>query len=107
MRWYDGLEKGSIQGYDEVEPWRTLKPFDLLLTMSTKEGETLRAYSNRYWNLYNEIVGDNGGIVTSTFKVGLSINSDLRASLALKPITDMNKLMERVEEYKRLEDDQL
>ena len=45
--------------------------------------------------------------MTSIFKVGLSINSDLRASLALKPITDMNKLMERVEEYKRLEDDQL
>ena len=39
--------------------------------------------------------------------MGLPIDSDLRASLALKPITDMNKLMEWVEEYKRLEDDQL
>ncbi|XP_030933744.1 uncharacterized protein LOC115959465 [Quercus lobata] len=47
------------------------------------------------------------GIATSTFKVGLPIDFDLRASLALKPVTDMNKLMERVEEYKRLEDDQL
>lgn len=26
--------------------------------------------------------------------------------MALKLVTDMNKLMERVEEYKRLEDDQ-
>jgi len=34
-----------------------------------------------------------------------SINSDLRALLALKPVTDMNKLMERVEEYKSLEYD--
>ena len=50
-------------------------------------------------------MGDNGGIVTSTFKVGLSINSELRASLALKLVTDMHKLMERVEEYKRLEND--
>lgn len=35
------------------------------------------------------------------------MNSDMRASLALMPVTDMNKLMERVEEYKRLEDDKL
>ena len=86
---------------------RTLKPFASLPTMSMKEGETLKAYSNRYWELYNEIGGDNGGIVASTFKVGLPINYDLRAFLALKLVTDMNKLMERVEEYKRLEDDQL
>ena len=60
---------------------------------------------NHYWDLYNEIGGDNGGIAASTFKVGLSINSELRASLALKLVTDMHKLMERVEEYKRLEND--
>ena len=57
--------------------------------------------------MYNEIDGDNGEIAASTFKVGLPIDSELRASLALKPITDMHKLMERVKEYKRLEDDQL
>ena len=72
-----------------------------------KEGETLRAYSDRYCDLYNQIEGDNGGIAASTFKVGLPIDSNLRALLALKPVTDMNKLMEWVEEYKRLEDDQL
>ena len=75
--------------------------------MSMKEGETFRAYSNRYWELYNEIGGDNRGIVASIFKVRLFIDSDLRASLTLKPVTNMNKLMEQVEEYKRLEDDQL
>ena len=57
MRWYDGLEKGSIREYDELirafEAWfvtcsRTLKPFDSLLTMSMKEGETLKAYSDHY-----------------------------------------------------------
>ena len=39
--------------------------------------------------------------------MGLPIASDLRASLALKPVTNIKKLMEQVEEYKRLEDDQL
>ena len=57
--------------------------------------------------MYNEIGGDSKGNTTSTFKVGLPIDFNLRASLALKPVTDMNKLMEQVEEYKRLEDDQL
>ena len=116
MKWFDGLEKGVIRGYDElikafgarfVTCSRTPKPFTSLLSLAMKEGETLKAYSNHYWELYNEIGGDNGGIVASTFKVGLLIDSNLRASLALKLVTDMNKLMERVEEYKRLEDDQL
>ena len=116
MRWFDGIEKGAIRSYDElikafvarfVTCSQTPKPFTYLLSLAMKEGETLRAYSDRYWELYNEIGGDNGGIATSTFKVGLPIDSNLRALLALKPITNMNKLMERVEEYKRLEDDQL
>lgn len=41
--------------------------------------------------------------MASTFKVGLPIDSKLRASLTLKPVTDVHKLMERVEEYKKLE----
>ena len=95
MRWFDGLEKESIRGYDElikafgtrfVTCSRTPKPFDSLLTMSMKEGETLRTYSDCYWELYNEIRGDNGGIAASTFKVGLPIDSDLRA---LKLVMDI------------------
>ena len=86
---------------------RTPKPFDSLLSLAMKEVETLRAYLDRYRELYNEIEGDNGGIAASSFKVGLPIDSDLSASLALKLVMDMNKLMERVEEYKRLEYDQL
>lgn len=109
-----GWKKGSIQGYDELirafrarfmTCSRTPKLFISLLTMAMKEGETFRAYSDCYWELYNEIEGDNGGIIANTFKVGLPIDSDLIASLALKLVTDMNKLMERVEEYNRLEDD--
>ena len=86
---------------------RTPKPFDSLLSLAMKEVETLRAYLDRYREPYNEIEGDNGGIAASSFKVGLPIDSNLSASLALKLVMDMNKLMERVEEYKRLEYDQL
>ena len=116
MRWFDGLKKGAIQGYDElirtfkarfVMCSRTSKPFASLLSLVMKEGETLSAYSDCYCELYNEIGGDNGRIVASTFKVGLPVDFDFRASLALKPVTDMNKLIERVEEYRRLGDNQL
>ena len=105
MKWFDRLEKWAIRCYDElikafgarfVTCNRTSKPFTSLLSLVMKEGETLRAYSNQYWELYNEIRGDNGGIAANTFEVGLPTNSNLKASLALKPITDMNKLMERV-----------
>ncbi|XP_023924066.1 uncharacterized protein LOC112035475 [Quercus suber] len=116
MRWFYSLEKSFIHSYDEltrafgarfVTCSRVPKPFDSLIVMSMKEGETLRAYSDQYWELYNEIRGNNRGVVASTFKVGLAIDSKLRTSLTLIPITDMHKLIERVEEYKILEDDQL
>ena len=103
MRWFDGLENGAIRGYNElirsfktrfVMYSKTPKPFTSLLSLAMKEGETLRAYSDRYWELYNEIGGENRRIAASTFKVDLPIDFDLRASLALKPVTDVNKLME-------------
>ena len=33
-------------------------PLDSLLSMSMREGETLKTYSNRYWAIFNEIDGD-------------------------------------------------
>lgn len=46
--------------------------------MSMKEGETLSTYSDRYWELDNEIRGNNGGVATSTFNVGLPINFQIK-----------------------------
>lgn len=77
---------------------RVPKSLDSMITMFMKEGETLRAYSDRYWELYNEIGGNNGGVASSTFKVGLPINFKLRTLLTLRLVMDMHKLMERVEE---------
>ena len=41
-----------------------------------------------------------------TFKVGLSMNSNLRKSLTKKLAQDMYQLMDHIEEHKRVEDDQ-
>ena len=57
MRWFDGLGIGSIDSFKELT-WafgscfithsRVLRPLDFLLSMSMREGETLKTYSDRY-----------------------------------------------------------
>ena len=51
--------------------------------MSMEEGETFRAYSDHYWELYNEIEENNERVAASNFKVILPINSKLKTSLTL------------------------
>ena len=53
--------------------------------MKMRAGETLRSYTSRYWELYNEIGGDNERVATSTFRMGLLEDSRLRESLTKKP----------------------
>ena len=74
--------------------------------MTTREGETLKMYSDKYWEIFNEIDGDFDDVAIRTFKVGLPAEYDLRKSLTKKPIKSMRQLMDRINEYKRLEEDQ-
>ena len=71
-----------------------------------QEGETLKAYSNRYWEMYNEIEGNYDDIAISTFKSDLPNEYGLRKSLTGKPITSLRQLMDRIDKYKRVEEDQ-
>ena len=57
MRWFDGLEEGSIGSFQEltkafgarfVTCSRVLCPLDSLLSMAMQEGETLKTYSDKY-----------------------------------------------------------
>ena len=41
-----------------------------------QEGETLKAYLDRYWEMYNEIDGDFENVVISTFKIDLPNEHD-------------------------------
>ncbi|XP_023895031.2 uncharacterized protein LOC112006941 [Quercus suber] len=116
LRWFNGLRKGSIHNFAEliqefgvrfVTCSRVPQLVDALLSMKMRVGETLCSYAARYWELYNEIGGGNKKIIASTFRMGLPEDSDLQESLTKKPPEDMRQLMRRIEEYKRLEDDQL
>ena len=75
--------------------------------MKMRAGETLRSYASRYWELYNEIGGDNERVAVSTFRMGLPEDSELRESLTKKPPEGIRQLMRHIEEYKQLEDDRL
>ena len=74
--------------------------------MSMREGESVKAYSERYWEMFNEIDGDFNVVAIKTFKVGLPSEHGLRKSLTGKPVTSLCQLMDQVDKYKRIEDDQ-
>ena len=56
--------------------------------------------------MFNEIDGDFDEVAIRTFKVGLPSEHSLRKSLTGKPIISLRQLMDRVDKYKRIEDDQ-
>ena len=74
--------------------------------MSMRERESMKAYVERYWEMFNEIDGDFDEVAIRTFKVGLPSKHGLRKSLTSKPVTSLRQLMDRVDKYKRIEDDQ-
>ena len=74
--------------------------------MSMQEGETLKTYSDRYWEMFNEIDGDFDDVAIKTFKIRLATEHDLRKSLTKKPVRSVRQLMDRINKYKRVEEDQ-
>ena len=71
-----------------------------------REEKTLKTYSDKYWEMFNEIDGDFDDVAIKTFKVGLPAEHDLRKSLTGKPATNMRQLMDRIDKYKRVKEDQ-
>ena len=115
MRWFDGLKTNSINSFKELTQAFGLcfitcskvpRPLDSLLSLSMQEGETLKMYSDRYWEMYNEIDGDFEDVAISAFKVGLPAEHGLKKSLTGKPFTSVCQLMDWIDKYKRVEEDQ-
>ena len=92
MRWFNGLEEGSIGSFEELNRAfgarfmtcsMVSKPLDSLLSMVMREGETLKTYSDRYWETFNEVDGDFEDMAIRTLNVGLLMEHDLRKSLTM------------------------
>nr|XP_023876773.1 uncharacterized protein LOC111989215 [Quercus suber] len=112
MRWFDSLRAGSIDSFKELTqafgsrfitcsrvPW----PLASLLSLSMREGETLKTYSDRYREMFNKIDGDFDDIAINTFKLGLPAEHGLKKSLTGKLVTSIHQLMDQIDKYKRIE----
>ena len=99
MRWFNGLKANSIDSYRQltqafglrfVTNSRAPQPLSALLSLSMRDGETLKAYSGRYWEMYNEMDGNFDDVAINTFKSSLPAEHGLRKSLTGKPATSVH-----------------
>ena len=114
MRWFNSLKTDSIDSYKQltqafgfrfITNSRVPLPLSSLLSLSMFEEETLKAYLDRYWEMYNEMDGNFDDVAISTFKSGLPTEHGLRKSLTGKPVTSIRQLMNQIDKYKRVEED--
>ena len=63
-------------------------------------------YSDKYWEMFNEIDGGFDDVAIRTFKVNLPTEHGLRKSLTGKPANNVHQLMNRIDKYKRVEENQ-
>ena len=101
IRWFDGLRTNSISSFKKLTQsfcsWfitcsRVPQPLDSLLSMTMREGESMTAYAERYWEMFNKIDGDFDEVAIKTFKVSLPPEHGLRKSLTGKPVTSLQQL---------------
>ena len=99
MRWFNGLKMNSIDSYRQlteafgshfVTNNRALRPLGALLSLSMHDGETLKAYSDCYWEMFNELEDNFDEVTISTFKSSLPAEHGLRNSLTRKPATNVH-----------------
>ena len=90
MRWFNRLKANFIDSFKKLTQSfgtyfitcsRVPLPLGSLLSMSMRDGETLKAYPNRYWEMFNEIDWSYDDVVIGTFKTGLLAEHDLRKFL--------------------------
>ena len=108
---FDRLKTNSINSFKKLTQSfcsrfitcsRVPQPLNSLLSMSMREGESVKVYSERYWEMFNEIDGDFDEVAIKTFKVGIPSEHGLRKFLTGKPVTSLRQLMDRVNKYKRI-----
>ena len=57
--------------------------------------------------MFNEIEGKYNDVAISTFKAGLSAEHDFWKFLTGKPVTSVRQLMDWIDKYRRVKEDQL
>ena len=79
------MKEGSINSFKEltrafgihfITCSRVPRPLDSMLSMTLREGETLKTYYERYWEMFNEIDENFDDVAIRTFKVNLPIDKE-------------------------------
>nr|XP_023880474.1 uncharacterized protein LOC111992857 [Quercus suber] len=98
MRWFNSLRTNSVDSYRQltqafgsrfVTNSRPPRPMSALLSLTMRDDETLKAYSDKYWEIYNELDSKYDDVAINTFKNGLPMGHGLRKSLTGKPATSV------------------
>ena len=98
MRWFDGLRTNSIDSFKKltqsfcfrfITSSKVPQLLDSLLFMTMRERESVKAYAERYWKMFNEIDGNFDEVAIRTFKVGFPSKHGLRKSLISKLVTSL------------------
>ena len=106
MRWFNGLKTNFVDSYRQltqafgsrfVTNSRAPRSLSALLSLSICDGETLKAYSDRYWEMYNEMDSNLDDVTINTFKNSLPAKHGLRKSLIGKPATNVCQLMDQID----------
>ena len=71
-----------------------------------RRGDPENILGQKYCEMYNEIEGNFEDVAISTFKSGLPVEHGLRKSLTGNPVTSLRQLMDRIDKYKRVKEDQ-
>ena len=65
----------------------------------------MKVYSDRYWEMYNEMDDNFDDVAINTFKNSLPAEHGLRKSLIGKPAISVRQLMDRIDKYKWVQED--
>lgn len=106
MLWYNQLKPKSIKCFNELEFEFTkrfvtsnVQPKTLLMLVNMRRtaDETLRLYTERYWEVYNLIPDCDQSVAAESFMNGLDPTSAMFRDLSRNPPRTMGELMVIIE----------
>lgn len=116
LKWFTWLPANQIESFKElVEKFtvrfinnnQIVKGSKALLNLRKRKKETLREYSSRYWEVYQETENCDLKFALNTLKCdSLRDKNNIYNSLIRLPSYTLDKLLARINEYARVENDE-
>ena len=94
MKWFDQLPPGSIESFHQLTEsfmaqfvinTKVSKGVGSLLILRKGKNESIKNYSKRYWETYNEIEKCSKELLVARYKLGLTPKERLWKNLTLNP----------------------